>query len=152
VNARKKRDKTDVSEGVLPPAAEAHPLLPATPENGTGHTVADHALSAETRRLIAEGVPANTRRAYATNGPAFTAWCAEHGRLTLPATAVTLAEYTARLCAAGQAPASIEQAIAAVCTMHRLSGHTGQPATEASRLVLRAYKRRRAEDGGRYLG
>ncbi|YCK38244.1 hypothetical protein ACNF49_30600 [Actinomadura sp. ATCC 39365] len=29
------------------------------------------------------------------------------------------------------------------------SGHTGQPPTEAARLALRAYKRQRAEDGGR---
>ncbi|GAA0991370.1 hypothetical protein GCM10009555_078560 [Acrocarpospora macrocephala] len=31
--------------------------------------------------------------------------------------------------------------------MHRLSGHAGQPGTEAARLALRAHKRRRATAG-----
>ncbi|MEV4018859.1 tyrosine-type recombinase/integrase [Nonomuraea angiospora] len=135
-------------DGRLPAAGE-HPLISGTPGNGGAHTAADHALSAETRRLIADGVPANTRRAYARQWAAFTAWCTAQNRLALPATGATLAEYTAQLCAAGQAPASIEQALAAVRTMHRLSGHPNQPATEAARLALRAYKRHRAENGGR---
>ncbi|MEV4116042.1 tyrosine-type recombinase/integrase [Nonomuraea sp. NPDC049695] len=128
-----------------PPAA---PLTEA-PTGHAGHSVADFALSEETRRLISEGVPANTRRAYARQWATFTTWCAQRGRQALPATGQTLAEYTAHLCAAEQAPASIEQALAAVRTMHRLSGHTGQPATEAARLALRAYKRQRAEAGAR---
>uniref|UniRef100_UPI000781BBD0 site-specific integrase n=1 Tax=Herbidospora sakaeratensis TaxID=564415 RepID=UPI000781BBD0 len=99
------------------------------------------------RALIAEGVPANTQRAYTRQWAAFTAWCADQGRLPLPATSHTLAEYTAALCALDQAPASIEQAISAIRTMHRLSGHRGQPDTEAARLALRAHKRRRATAG-----
>ncbi|MGI5290424.1 tyrosine-type recombinase/integrase [Nonomuraea polychroma] len=138
-----------MGEGGRLPAAGEHPLISGTPENAGAHTAADHALSADTRHLITDGVPANTRRAYARQWAAFTTWCTTQGRLALPATGATLAEYTAQLCAAGQAPASIEQALAAVRTMHRLSGHPGQPATEAARLALRAYKRRRAEDGGR---
>jgi integrase len=117
--------------------------------DGGPHTAADYALSARTRARIADGVPANTRRAYARQWSAFTLWCGEHGRVALPATAHTLAEYTTHLCDAGRAPASVEQAIAAVRTMHRLAGHAGQPATEPARLALRAYKRGRAEAGGR---
>ncbi|MEV0584588.1 tyrosine-type recombinase/integrase [Nonomuraea sp. NPDC050310] len=133
--------------GLTPAAGEwAQATQPAAEH---AHTGRDYALSADTRRLIADGVPANTRRAYTRQWAAFTAWCAGHQRHSLPATGQTLAEYTAHLCARGQAPASIEQALAAVRTMHRLSGHTGQPATEAARLALRAYKRRRAESGGR---
>lgn len=135
---------------VLPaPALGERGLIFAVPENAGAHTAADYALSEQTRALIADGVPANTRRAYARQWAAFTAWCAAHGRVALPATGHTLAEYTSQLCEAGQAPASVEQAIAAVRTMHRLSGHAGQPVTEAARLALRAHKRRRAEDGGR---
>lgn len=134
------------------PAAGEQPPIYALPENtgsDGGHTAADYALSARTQERIADGVPANTRRAYARQWALFTAWCAEHGRIALPATAHTLAEYTSQLCEAGQAPASIEQAIAAIRTMHRLAGHIGRPATESARLALRAYKRRRAEAGGR---
>lgn len=120
----------------------------ASPGDG-GRTAADFALSPAARARIADGVPANTRRAYTRQWGAFAAWCADQGRLALPATAQTLAEYTHHLCSAGQAPASIEQAIAAVRTMHRLSGHAGEPSTEAARLALRAYKRERAAGGGR---
>lgn len=136
-------------DGQILPPGELY-TVPATAHGQRGaHTAADFALSEETRARIAEGVPANTRRAYARQWAAFTTWCAAGGRVALPATSHTLAEYTHHLCTNGQAPASIEQAIAAIRTMHRLSGHTGQPATEPARLALRAYKRRRAEDGGR---
>ncbi|MEV5413253.1 hypothetical protein AB0K60_31025 [Thermopolyspora sp. NPDC052614] len=37
---------------------------------------------------------------------AFAGWCAGQGRVALPATGQTLAEYTHHLCAAGQAPAT----------------------------------------------
>ncbi|MET7459711.1 tyrosine-type recombinase/integrase [Nonomuraea sp. NPDC005501] len=134
-------------DGHIVSAGEWRPIS-GPPENTESHTAADHALSEHTSRLIADGVPANTRRAYARQWAAFVAWCTTHGRLALPATDATLAEYTAALCAAGQAPASIEQALAAVRTMHRLSGHLGRPGTEAARLALRAYKRRRAAVGG----
>lgn len=138
-----------MGEGGRLVTAGEHPLISGASETAGAHTAADHALSDETRRLIADGVPANTRRAYARQWAAFTAWCTAQNRLALPATGATLAEYTAQLCAAGQAPASIEQALAAVRTMHRLSGHPNQPATEAARLALRSYKRHRAENGGR---
>ncbi|WP_220448389.1 tyrosine-type recombinase/integrase [Nonomuraea diastatica] len=137
----------DEQETPPAPAARERPPIFALPENtadGGGHTAADYSLSARTQERIADGVPANTRQ-----WAAFTAWCAENGRISLPATAHTLAEYTSRLCEAGQAPASIEQAVAAVRTMHRLAGHAGRPATESARLALRAYKRQRAESGAR---
>ncbi|MEU4235403.1 site-specific integrase [Nonomuraea sp. NPDC026600] len=128
-------------ERALPaPAAGERPPIYPLPENSGTHTAADYTLSEQTRSRIADGVPANTRRAYARQWAAFTSWCAEHGRVALPATGHTLAEYTSQLCEAGQAPASVEQAIAAVRTMHRLAGHTGQPVTEAARLALRTYK------------
>ncbi|MET8051532.1 tyrosine-type recombinase/integrase [Streptosporangium sp. NPDC005286] len=113
------------------------------------YTAADYALSDEARARIADGVPPNTRRAYERQWTAFSTWCAGHGRVELPATGHTLAEYVETLCAADRAPASIEQAIACVRTMHRLAGHPNQPATDAARLALRAYKRARAEAGTR---
>ncbi|MEV4383093.1 hypothetical protein [Streptosporangium sp. NPDC049644] len=94
-------------------------------------------------------MPANTRRAYERQWAAFSTWCIEHGRVELPATGHTLAEYVETLCAAEWAPASIEQAIACVRTMHRLAGHPNQPATDATRLAPRACKRTRAEAGTR---
>ncbi len=114
-----------------------------------GHRAPDYALSAGARERIADGVPANTRRAYRRQWENFGAWCDRQGRAALPATGQTLAEYVHALCSAGLAPATVEQAIAAVRTMHRLAGHPGEPPTEAARLALRAYRRARAEDGAR---
>ncbi|HEY9522395.1 MAG TPA: site-specific integrase, partial [Thermopolyspora sp.] len=92
---------------------------------GGAHTPADYTLSDSARARIADGVPANTRRAYQRQWAAFGAWCREQGRVELPATGQTLAEYVHALCSEGLAPASVEQAIATVRTMHRLAGHPG---------------------------
>jgi len=74
---------------------------------------------------------------------------AASGRAELPATAETLTEYVAHLADAGHAPATIEQAIAAIRTAHRTAGHRGQPDTEGARLVLRGHRRQRASAGHR---
>ncbi|MEU8378472.1 tyrosine-type recombinase/integrase [Streptosporangium sp. NPDC048865] len=124
-------------------------VAPAGAGGGGRHTAADYALSDEARARIADGVPPNTRRAYERQWAAFSAWCAEHGRIEVPATGHTLAEYVETLCTTEWAPASIEQAIACVRTVHRLAGHHNQPPTDAARLALRAYKRTRAEAGTR---
>lgn len=110
---------------------------------------ADIELSERTRERIADGVAANTRKAYGRALAAFTAWCTSHGRSSLPATAETLAEYVAGMADAGRAPSSIEQAIAAIRTAHRVAGHAGAPDTERARLVLRSHRRERAEAGQR---
>jgi hypothetical protein len=47
----------------------------------------------------------------------------------------------------GLSPATIEQALAAIRTAHRQSGHHGLPDTRAARLVLRAHRRECAEAG-----
>ncbi|SFO35013.1 Site-specific recombinase XerD [Pseudonocardia ammonioxydans] len=125
-------------------------LVPA--ETGTALAVrpaVDAYLSEATRARIVESVPTNTRRAYSRQWAAFTDWCDLAGRTALPATPETLAEYVAQLADAGQAPTSIEQAIAAVRTAHRTAGHRGAPDTEAARRVLRGHRRQRAESGGR---
>ncbi|GAT68890.1 integrase [Planomonospora sphaerica] len=114
-----------------------------------GRGPADLAVSESTRARIHDGVAANTRRAYARQWEEFAAWAAAEGRCSMPATAHTLAEYVGALCDAGKAPATIEQAIAAVRTAHRHGGHKGHPDTEAARLALRGYRRHRAEKGQR---
>jgi site-specific recombinase XerD len=113
------------------------------------HTDADRVVSDRTRARIAEGVAANTTKAYSRQWSTFEAWCAGHGRVSLPATAETAAEYVAQLADACAAPASIEQALAAIRTAHRAAGHRGVPDTTAARLVLRAHRRQRAEAGQR---
>lgn len=109
----------------------------------------DVELSEATRARISDGVAVNTRKAYARAWSAFAQWCEHHNRSALPATSETLAEYVGALADAGRAPSSIEQAIAAIRTAHRVAGHPGTPDTERARLVLRSHRRRRGEAGQR---
>jgi integrase len=67
----------------------------------------------------------------------------------MPATAETLLEYVSHLIAADRAPATIEQAVAAIRTHHRIAGFNNTPDTQAARLALRGYRRERAAAGTR---
>ncbi|MFF4653579.1 tyrosine-type recombinase/integrase [Streptomyces sp. NPDC001380] len=111
---------------------------------------ADRRLSPAARRAVEDGVPASTRRAYAADLAAFTAWCAAHGRTALPATAETLTEYTAHLTTAPSArtgrplaPGSIERALAAIRTAHQ-AADAPAPQSKGARKVLAGYRERLA--------
>lgn len=124
----------------------------------------DLAVSKTTADRIADAIPENTRRAYARwwdgrprpdadppGDPAdrgFTGWCELTGRVPLPATPETLADWVSSLCDRDLAPATIEQAVAAVRTMHRYAGHGRHfPDAEKANLVLRSHRRSRAARG-----
>lgn len=135
-------------------AASAVRLLsPLAPVPVTGeeplYTEADFAIPDSTRNRAIRGVAANTRRAYERQWKMFTDWCRIEGRVALPTTEHSLAAYVDDLCTAGQAPASIEQAIAAIRTMHRWADYRNQPFTDTARLVLRGYRNELVEDGRR---
>ncbi len=109
----------------------------------------DLTVSPSTRARIERGWSANTQRAYSSQLDKYTAWCRANGRTAIPGTAQTLAEFVSILCDAGLSPATVEQAIAAIRTAHRLAGHAHLPDTTAARLVLRAHRRDRAAEGKR---
>ncbi|MBX6387144.1 MAG: tyrosine-type recombinase/integrase [Microbispora sp.] len=107
-------------------------------------------MSDVTRAAIEAGIPESTRRAYARDWSAFTAWCAEHGRVALPATAQTVTEYVTHLTTEPSArtgrplaPSSIERALAAIRTMHN-AADVPPPNTKAARKVLSGYRERLA--------
>lgn len=112
-------------------------------------TAADRRVSTETLARLERAVPPATRRAYTRQWQRWTAWCAQQGRTPLPATAESLAEYVAHLTSGDRpaAPATVEQALAAIRTRHRAAGYADRPDTTAARLLLRAYRRRRAHQG-----
>ncbi|GGQ11266.1 integrase [Streptosporangium pseudovulgare] len=125
-------------------------MTAAAPVARPAHSAADFTLSDAAREAILAGVPASTRRAYASDWSAFTAWCARHGRLPLPATAETITEYVTHLTATPSAktgrplaPSSIERALAAVRTMHN-GADVAPPQTKAARKVLSGYRERLA--------
>lgn len=109
----------------------------------------DFQVGEQTRAAIRAGVSANTTRAYARQWARFEDWCAGHGRMALPATAETLAEYATVLCRADYAPATIEQAVAAIRVAHRTAGHPGRPDIAAVELILAGHRDARAQDGRR---
>jgi site-specific recombinase XerD len=106
---------------------------------------ADHEVSAATLQAIRAGRAEATRRAYATDRESFVAWCAATGRTPVPATAATLAEYTAHLTATPTArgrsasPSSIERALSAISTLHE-ELDLPKPGRKAAREVLNGYK------------
>jgi integrase len=105
-------------------------------------------MSDSTRQRIADGVAANTVKAYARQWAGFSEWCAEHGRTSLPATPETLAEYVGHLAEAGKGPSTIQQAMAAVAVRHD-AAELPKPNTKGALLVLRSLRRERAAQGKR---
>jgi site-specific recombinase XerC len=104
------------------------------------------ALDAGAAELVAEGVAAETRRGYAGDLGSYGAWCAERGLAPIPATAERLVNYVAHLAGEGKAPSSIERAVAAILSAHRLAG-AARLDTKAARTAIKALRRRRAESG-----
>jgi site-specific recombinase XerD len=124
-------------------------LEPRPVTEASGWTSADHRVREETREAIARAVSANTTRAYTRQWAVFIAWCTAEERISLPATTETLTEFTACLCRAGYAGASVEQAIAAVRVAHRTAGFPGCPDTRAADLVLADHRHALARAGRR---
>ena len=127
-----------------------------------GWTDADWTIGLDTAQAIAEAGPANTRRSYAQKWAHYAAWCAEHGRVPLPATPLTLIEYARHLQETPvtpsryggepqpRSPTSVRASVSAIRTAHTRAGYEGQPQlTKELRDLLRGYGREWAETGGR---
>lgn len=134
-----------MSNDVVPATPESSGNLPEVP----GSADPDTAISSTTRDRLRRSVPVNTQLAYSRQWNAFTTWCTSTGRSSLPATPETLAEYVSATADLDRAPSTIEQAIAAIRTAHRIAGHRGQPDTDAALAVLKVHKRDRAAAGKR---
>ena len=113
------------------------------------HADPDTYLSDGARARILDGVADNTSAAYERQWHRFADWCDQHGRTALPATPETLAEFVVNLIDAGKGVPTATQAISAVRTRHRLSGHKGHPDADAALLALRSHRRDRADAGQR---
>lgn len=118
------------------------PALPA-------QRLSDWEVSATTAERIRKAPAENTRRAYSRWITEFYEWCESVGRTALPATAATLAEFVSELADAGQGPAGIKIAIAAIRAEHKTRGHEGQPPTSLAQMALRTHTRERVDEGDR---
>lgn len=78
----------------------------------------------------------NTRRAYASDWRAFTAWCASNGVAPLPADPVVIAGHLASL-AQSLGRSGLKRRLAAIAHAHRQGGYPWQPGNAVIRATLR---------------
>ena len=83
-----------------------------------------------------------TRRAYRSDWSHFTAWCADHGAIFLPAAPGAVAAYLADL-ASDHKVATIQRRLAAINAAHRLAGTASPTSDEEVRLVMQGIRRRK---------
>jgi integrase len=119
--------------------------------NGLGpgeYGLADFEVPDATAALIAEAVPENTALAYRSRWRSFEAWCAQAGRVALPATAQTVAAYLTHLAAErGLKATSVDAHLTAIRAVHRGAGAPAPDALTARKVVVAARRREAARDG-----
>ena len=113
------------------------------------YTDVDVTIAADTAEQLVNATPENTSRTYDWAWSQFSRWCADEGRVALPATAQTLADYVSRLIGLDMAPATVDNAIGAIRSKHSDAGYAQQPDTRAALKLLRAYRRDWADRGHR---
>ena len=79
-------------------------------------------VSERTREYVAASKSPRTVRAYRTDLRDFEAWCAEHGRTSLPATPETVADYLADMASGGRKAATITRRLSAISQAHQMAG------------------------------
>jgi integrase len=131
------------------PASEGSIVFRPQEREPVAYSDVDYSVTVETARHILMAKPANTRLAYDRAWTQFLRWCAGQGRVPVPATKQTLAQYADVLIGIGFAPNTIEQAIGVIRAMHRDEGFPGQPDTVRTMELLRDYRRAWADAGGR---
>jgi integrase len=117
-------------------------------EVAPAYTEADWQLSPATLARIADAPADNTLRAYRRWGAKWHKWCDDHGRVALPATPQTLANWVTELCEDSRlGMPSLRIAVAAVRFQHALAGYPGEPAGKLAKLVAKSRGRELAVAG-----
>jgi len=96
--------------------------------------------AAQARAYAAAAKAANTRRAYQSDWRAFTTWCDEHGRASLPASPETLILYMSVL-AETRKVATIQRRLSSISVAHQLAGHASPTHDAHVRTVLQGIRR-----------
>jgi len=112
--------------------------LPAT---STFKTEAALTKLAEKARAYAdEARSSNTVRAYESDLKSFCAWCKQHSRACLPATADTVALYVADV-AESVKPSTLQRRLAAIAVYHKVAGFPSPTSHEVVRSILSGVRR-----------
>jgi integrase len=90
---------------------------------------------------------AATRKAYDSDWAIFTAWCAAHGLIALPATPEVVAVFASDQATAGLNPSTINRRIAAIGHHHRGNGHPAPTALPSAGRLAEVLAGIRAEHG-----
>ncbi len=98
---------------------------------------------------VAGAFAANTKKAYRVAWGKFEAWCAAVDKAPLPAAPETVRDHLADMAASGYRFSTIELRLAAICTMHRV---TGTPFDRADPAIAFALKRIAREIGRAKVG
>jgi integrase len=98
-------------------------------------------LVQQARAYASAATSENTRKAYARQWAAFTAWCSSRGLASFPAEPSTVALYASDLAQQGRKVATIEQAMAAVSGAHGAAGLPSPREDANLRRVLRGIRR-----------
>lgn len=103
-------------------------------------------LAVEAREIVAEGVPANTRRTYRSQWITFNAWCRQHERSPLPTDAETLVLFLTDRSKEVRV-SSLEVALAAITVAHREAGMSDWAATDLQgvRAFMRGLRRKKGK-------
>lgn len=99
-----------------------------------------------TRNLI-DTMAGETFRAYRSRLAAFSAWCAEVGRSSMPAEPATVAAYLEELERQGKRPATICQVVAAIAKAHKAEGLASPCSSDMVKAARKAAIRRAADRG-----
>lgn len=128
----------------------AQPIIARPAEPGpVAYSDLDYALSPDTADRLLNRHPKNTQRVYDHNWKQFARWCNGEGRISLPATPQTLADYVGRLIGISLSPATIDQIIGTIRSFHADAGYRNTPDTRETLKMLRQYKKEWADAGGR---
>ena len=95
----------------------------------------------DAREFIAASRSEATLRAYRTDLAAFTRWCQERGRVSLPAEPATVADYLAYCAKQGLAVATIGRFATSISVGHRMGGYPSPTQAEVVRLALAGIRR-----------
>lgn len=120
---------------------DALPVLP-DPAAETPLTATLAGLAGRAADFTRAGTAGSTRKAYEKDWRDFTAWCADHDVVPLPALPQVVGLYLTHL-AGRLAVATLGRRLAAISTAHRLHGHRLDTRHPAIRDVLRGIRRTR---------
>lgn len=133
------------------PATEV-PAVPVFRPPGAeppAYTDIDWSLSPATLKRIENAPARSTLTIYRKWIAEWRGWCELHGRVPLPATPHTLAEWASELADRGTGIPSLRHAVAAVRFLHATSGYEGHPPGKLASLIRKTHAREQARAGVR---